>query len=692
MGDDLERKHHIVLVLIVVFVGTDINLQFSTNIHNLLLNRIDVMKWFNIQDIFKSLVSEQHHLALFLLFEGFILLSGAYLFIMNQKAYQSKLIEVTPLISTPVSAGQKQFGSARWLTDKEKDDEFELCQLSTNDSIIKMLLSSGKMDYEGCEKHEEEKVPSKEEKAIQGNSETSKQIFEKSALQAPYLQKGGIVLGLKKKGNEERIFFEEEDVHTLCIGATRSGKSRSVVLQSIGVLALSGESMVLSDPKGELYQYTYPFLERLGYEVICIDFKNTLKSHRYNFLQPVIDAVDEDDIPRAVEATWDLTSQLVGEPVGERIWRDGEASIIASSIMAVVFDNKGPKNKKYQNMTNVYYFISEMCKVVNGKMPIIEYVKRLNPSHPARALLAISEVAPSKTRGSFYTAALTTLRLFTNPLVNAMTNGSDYNPMDIGAKKMALFIILPDEKTTYYSLASLLISQHYELLVKSADRRGGRLKNRTNFLCDEFGNFTKIPDFATKLTVGGGRGIRFNLFLQSLAQLDEKYGKEIAKTIKGNCENWIYLQADDLETLEEISKKLGNYTVSTYSLSSNHGKFTNPSSSHSINLTGRPLLSVDEVRLISRPYSLITSRSHPAMMIAPDLSEWLFNIMYGLGDKEHNRKIREQRENQRMIRGEKVTDMDLWNIWTYYSSICEEQVISGSKYIYDTKGGQGNEG
>lgn len=97
-----------------------------------------------------------------------------------------------------------------------------------------------------------------------------------------------------------------------------------------------------------------------------------------------------------------------------------------------------------------------------------------------------------------------------------MTNVSDYNPKETGSKKRAIFIILPDEKTTYYTLASLFVSQHYIELVKSADERGGRLKNRVNFLLDEFGNFT-IPDFSNKLTVGGGRGIRFNLFLQSFA-------------------------------------------------------------------------------------------------------------------------------------------------------------------------------
>ncbi|WP_051533791.1 VirD4-like conjugal transfer protein, CD1115 family [Desulfitibacter alkalitolerans] len=673
----MNSKISLLLSLITLVAGTIINIVLSANLHYLLLKKMTIIKFVPFTESMKSIVSDQQHLALFLCFEGFVALASIYLIAMNSKPYQSNLRAITPNISTPVPAGQKQFGSAEWLTDKEKDRAFNTYVLKKNHSLIKNLIKSGDEDLKngGIDRAYEKKETFSKTLKSKADSKTTNETKENNAQEKAYMSKGGVVLGLKKERGNEKIYFEGDDVHTLCIGATRSGKSRTVVLQSIGTLALAGESMVLTDPKGELYQYTYPFLERMGFEVVCIDFKNPLKSQRYNFLQPVIDAVDADDISKAVEATWDLTSHLVGEPNGERIWRDGEASIIASSIMSVVYDNKEKANKKYQNMTNVYYFIGEMCRTINGKMPILEYVKKLSPSHPARALLAISEVAPSKTRGSFYTAALTTLRLFTNPLINSMTNASDYDVTDIGKKKMAVFITLPDEKTTYYSLASLLVSQHYELLVKAADERGGRLLNRVNFICDEFGNFTKIPDFATKLTVGGGRGIRFNLYLQSFAQLDEKYGKETSKTIKGNCENWIYLQADDLETLDEISKKLGNYTVSTYTLSASHARFTTPSSSHSINLTARALLTVDEVRLISRPFSLITSRNNPVMMYAPDLSEWTFNRIYGLGDKEHNRKVREARENIRQKRTAKISEMDLWNIWTYYAAICEDQSI-----------------
>ncbi len=482
-----------------------------------------------------------------------------------------------------------------------------------------------------------------------------------------YFKKGGIVIGLEKNKNEESYYVVTDDVHSLCIGATRSGKSRTVVLQSICTLGLAGESMVISDPKGELYQYTYPFLERIGYHVYAIDFRSPLKSHRYNFLQPIINAVDMGDIPLAIDSTWDITSSLVGEAKGERIWTDGEASIIAAAIMAVVFENNSNiYSRQFQNMTNVFYFIANMCKMVDKSMPIEDYMKTLREDHPVKGLMAISEIAPSRTRGSFFTAALTTLRLFTNPLINSMTSSSDFNPKDLGNEKMALFIILPDEKSTYYSLASLLVSQIYEQLVKLADERGGRLKRRVNFILDEFGNFTKIPDFANKLTVGGGRGMRFNLFLQSFAQLDEKYGKEVSRIVQGNCQTWIYLQTDDQDTLEQLSKKLGKYTVSTYSLSSSHGKYSSPSTGQSMNLTSRSLLEPDEIRLLSRPYSLVTSRNNPAIMYAPDISKTYFNKILGLGDEQHNILVRELRESKRKVRQINNHNMNLWGIWEHF--------------------------
>jgi len=376
-----------------------------------------------------------------------------------------------------------------------------------------------------------------------------------------------------------------------------------------------------------------------------------------------------------------MTNTLVGKPQGEKIWANGEMSVIAAAILCVVCDNKN--RPEYQNLTNVYWFIAEMTKTIAGKMPLLEYVKKLPPSHPAKALLSISDVAPTRTRGSFYTSALTTLRLFTLKSIYGITSKSDFSITGIGEGKQALFIILPDEKTTFYPIASLVISQQYELLANMADRRGGRLKQRVNFMLDEFGNFTTIADFTNKLTVGGGRGMRFNLFLQSFAQLKDKYDENTANTIKSNCQTWVYLQADDMETLKEISDKLGAYTTSSYQLSASHQKFSRPSNSHSLSLTQRNLLNVDEVRRVSRPYQIVTSRSHPAMMHSPDLSLWHFNKMLGLGGKEHNRKLREEREGKRPVIADVSKPPILWNVWVYYQKDIMRKAEAG-------KGGDGS--
>jgi len=674
------KKQKLIISVLIFLVGLWMNIYFSTNLHFLLSKQMKVLSLIPLKNCINSMATSEAHLSLFFCFQGFVLLVAVFYYVANHKPYQSELVE-----------GQKQFGSAKWLTKKEQDEAFKSCEIDSNDKSFSFVLSennkeekkinermildeknqenkekTNKNDRSKLEERKEYDEAIENEKPDEITRKLSKKQDQEENHKFPKIESGGVVVGYLRTDKTEKIYYIDDDTHTLCIGATRSGKTRNVLLESIGTIGLAGESMILSDPKGELFTYTYRFLKNMGYEIICVDFKNPLKSDGYNFLQPVIDAVDKDDIPRAVEATWDLTAALVPENShNEKIWVNGEASIIASAIMAVIYDNKNGNDRRFQNMSNVYFFISEMCKSIDGKMPLLRYMKSISKNHPARALLSISEVAPSKTRGSFYTSALTTLRLFTNPLINSMTKKSDFDLNVIGIKKQAIFIILPDEKSTYYSLASLFVNQVYMQLVKNADKRGGRLERRVNFMLEEFGNFVKIPDFANKLTVGGGRGIRFNLFLQSFMQLDEKYGKESAATIKSNCETWIYLQTDDLNTLEEMSKKLGNYTVSTYSLSSSHGKHTRPSSSHSINLTNRALLTIDEIRLISRPYSLITSRNNPAIMYSPDLSEWFFNTLFGLGSKEYNRRVREFREDIRTMR-KSENEIDTWNIWEYY--------------------------
>lgn len=660
----MKTREKIIVCSILFVAGGVANIFFSTALHQILSRQAAVLRLAPISECLSGITGNRQHFILFLCIQGFIALLSLMFFLTNLRPYQSDLLKITPDIETPVPVGQHQHGSSRWLTDGEKNKTFASYPLNPNHSGLRYLIKHGEDDLNDDKEVTEKAAgpPPEEAREDSGKSRES----EQSEPPAFSMKRGGVVLGMKKEGDTEQIYYVGDDTHTLTIGATRSGKTRSVVLQSICTIALAGESLIISDPKAELYHYSAPFLRRMGYEVVALDFKNPEKSHHYNLLQPIIDAAKAGNMERAEMLAWDMTNILVGKETGnsEKIWHNGEMSVIAATILCVVADNI--KRYDYQNLTNVYWFMAEMCKTIGGKMPLLEYVKKLPQSHPARALLSISDVAPTRTRGSFYTSALTTLRLFTSKSINAITNKSDFSLTDVGIKKQALFLILPDEKTTFYPIASLVVSQQYELLANMADKRGGRLERRVNYILEEFGNFTPITDMTNKLTVAAGRGIRFNLYLQSFEQLKEKYDEHVSNTIKSNCQTWIYLQADDKETLQEISEKLGSYTTSSYQLSASHAKYSTPSSSQSVSLIERKLLTPDEVRRVSRPYQIVTSRSHPAMMYSPDLFQWHFNKMMGMGDMEHNRKLREKRENARPVLSDISKDVMLWNIWVYY--------------------------
>ena len=580
---------------------------------------------------------------LYLLLEALVVLLCVVYFVCAERTYQTDTYKVTDNIFVPVPSGQGQHGTAWFMSNKEKHSTYHFIEISQSNAVIKALMEQGRKRFE----------------AVENGVPFSPEIIDTSGLSID----GGIAVSYERSKFRESVACITDDVHILIIGATRSGKTRCLVIQSICALALAAEGMVVNDPKGELYHYTHSFLESMGYTVQVVDFNNPKKSCRYNPLQMIIDAVNENRIDDAQTYAWDFVTFLVEKNEhSEPIWSNGEMSVIAAAVMCVVYDNRD--RPEYQNLTNVYNFIANMCKTVNKVLPIDAYMDKLPDSHPAKKLMAIAKLAPDKMGGSFYTAALTTLRLFITNDIYSMTRESEFSLADVGTKlKQALFFILPDQKTTYYPIVTLLVSQQYELLVTYAKKCGNRLPHRVNYILDEFGNFAAIDKFQTKMTVAGGYGVRWNLFIQDFNQLIDVYGQEVAKIIQGNCHYWIYLHSQDNSTNEEISKNMGKYTTTTYSLGGSTQKYSAPSSSTNIQLSERSLLNPDEVAKIQRPYQLVISTNAPAIMYSPDISQWAFNAMLGMGDKAHNTRLIELDENARPERGGKSTEQLLWKPW-----------------------------
>ena len=201
-----------------------------------------------------------------------------------------------------------------------------------------------------------------------------------------------------------------------------------------------------------MYLYTSEKLKELGYNVIALDFINFLKSNYYNYLDLVINAVENDDIPLAENLINDIVNVLVEKnDKTEPIWVNGEMSVIKTAIMAVVIENKG--RREYQTLTNAYYFVAEMFKTADdGEMLIDKYMKNKRADDPIKKFFAVASTAPSKTRGSFVAAALSTLQMFVSEYVADTIQKSDFDLRDFAKKKTAIYILLNDDKLTYHKL------------------------------------------------------------------------------------------------------------------------------------------------------------------------------------------------------------------------------------------------
>ena len=193
-----------------------------------------------------------------------------------------------------------------------------------------------------------------------------------------------------------------------------------------------------------------------------------------------------------------------------------------------------------------------------------EYFKTKDPTSPAYVSASSTISAPSETRGSILSVFKQKIRLFASrENLSEMLSHSDFEFEDIGKKKTAVFIVIQDEKKTYHSLVTIFLKQCYETLVDYAQKCGGKLPYRTNFLLDEFANMPPLKDVDTMVSAARSRKMRFFFVIQNYAQLAEVYGKEKGDTIRGNCTNIVYLISTELSALKEISEMCGEIKVKT---------------------------------------------------------------------------------------------------------------------------------
>jgi len=449
--------------------------------------------------------------------------------------------------------------------------------------------------------------------------------------------KGGFVCGVEK-GRSFDAYIDTADTHCLLIGATRSGKSRRIVIPTIWALAKKHENMVVTDPKGELYARCAGYLESEGYKVVRIDLRNPYTGLRWNPLQPISRAMIRRDMDAASQMAWDLAHLVTNQRphTGDPIWPQAQESLTAALVLATASPSvpnlRGNGETALSpagiraHMASAYKLLSTYGTEDGEDLDLL--LRNFPDGHPAKTAYGVAGLSSERLRSSIFTGTAAQLRLWAEPAVAWLNAEHETDPGLVGREKAAVFLVIPDERGTRNVLAALYIAQCYQELADIAVKNGGTLDRRVNFLLDEFGNIPAIPDFDKKLTVAGGRNIRFLLAVQSLAQVKAIYGQR-ESTITGNCATWIYLSTADVETAKLLSVKTGRHTVKKANYSAQYSGGGSVSES----TTGRELLMPDEVmRWPKGDALLLQTGRNPARLPLADFTEWPTGEKFEMAD------------------------------------------------------------
>ena len=358
--------------------------------------------------------------------------------------------------------------------------------------------------------------------------------------------------------NQHEVYVDNGGYHNLVIGSTGAGKTQTTVLPMVNLLAKHDESMIITDPKGEIYEGTANYLKSLGYNVVLLNFRDPQQGNAWNPMYLPYSLYKDGNIDKSVELLEDLAANILHDPQGKSqdpFWENTSADYFAGLACALFEDAKAEEI----NLNSISLMTTQGEEKIANTTYIKDYFSYKDQAGTAYTKASSTLMAPNETKGSILSVFKQKIQLFASRAnLSEMLSNNDFDMRDIGRKKTVVYIVIQDEKTTYHSLVTIFLKQCYETLISVAQESGGKLPHRTNFILDEFANMPPLKDVTTMVTAARSRNIRFTFIIQNFAQLYEVYGKENGETIKGNCGNIVYLISTEIQALEEISKMCGD--------------------------------------------------------------------------------------------------------------------------------------
>lgn len=370
-------------------------------------------------------------------------------------------------------------------------------------------------------------------------------------------------------------------------GGPGSSKTQGAVITN--VLHEKECSLVVTDPKAEVYEMTAEIKRKQGYEVHVVNFSDMEVSDRYNPFDYVREEIQASTVANAVVAS-------KNDPKRKDFWYNAQFSLLKALILYAIHE----LHPEQRNMTGVLDFLQEFDpeETDGGTSELDDQFMRLPKSHPARRAYELGfKKSQEKTRANIIISLLTTLGDFTSSSVSRFTSFSDFFLGDVGKRKIALYVIIPVMDSTWEGLINLFFNQMFQELYKLGAKNGAKLPQPVIFILDEFPNLGKFPDYERFLATCRGYGIAVMTIVQNLTQLQQIYGREQAESILGNCAVRICLGNVNQTTAKYFTQEMGKATakMETGSSSESKGQSSSTSSSSSYSYAARNLMNEDEI-------------------------------------------------------------------------------------------------
>ena len=395
-------------------------------------------------------------------------------------------------------------------------------------------------------------------------------------------------------------------LNVLVIGGSGAAKTRSFVLPNI---LTANTNYVITDPKSEVLLATGGYLKEQGYDVRVLNLVNLEQSDGYN---PFRYLRDEKDVLKLVNNLIQSTTPK-GSHESDPFWTKAETALL-QAIILMLFQEAPEYEQNFSMVMRVLEY-AEVREEDEGHVSpldlLFESIERRKPDSVAVRQYKVFKLAAGKTAKSILVSTAVRLAPFNLPQIQALTDHDDMNLYTLGEKKVALYAVIPDNDNTFNFLVSLLYAQAFQALYYSADQiHHGPLPRHVRFVLDEFAAMP-LPGFTRELATMRSRSISASVIIQNMAQIKELY-KDSWETIPGNCDTILYLGGNESSTHKYVSEMLGKATIDTKT----HGQTKGKSGSYSTNfqMSGRELLTPDEVRKLDNRYALLFIRGASPIM------------------------------------------------------------------------------